>query len=170
VSHGPGTAQYWSALVIRPDDRLDADLLAAIALTGTTFEYAGDADFGTGVHATVYAADREQVIEVECAEVGAKALFIRVRSRERAAAIEANIGLHTLIWTEQVLRNQLEFSLEQDPYALVAMLMACGGASPEPATSDLLQRALEHPAEQVREAADYAMRMSKAWTSFCGVS
>lgn len=161
--------QHWSALVISPDDRLDADLLAAITLAaGVSFEYAADADFGTGVRATTYTAGTEQVIEIDCAH--AKALFIRVRSRERAAAIEASISRHTRTWTEQVLRNQLESSLEHDPYALVPLLMACGGGAPEPATADLLHRALEHADEQVREAADYAMRMSKAWTSFCGVS
>ena len=66
------------------------------------------------------------------------------------------------------LRKQL--SLETNPYGLLPLLMATDGAAPERATADLLQRALEHPSEQVRDAADYAMRMSKAWTSFFGVS
>lgn len=156
------SGQHWTGLVIRPDDWLDNDLLAAIALaTGTTFERHGRIDAGL-----VFVAGTEQIIEVECA--GAKALFLRTRSRERSAAIIETVDRHTLTWTESILRNQL--SLETQPYGLVPLLMATGGAPPEPATADLLQRAMEHPSEQVREAADYAMRMSKAWTSFFVVS
>jgi hypothetical protein len=162
VSEEPASGQHWTGLVIRPDDWLDNDLLAAITLaTGTTFERIGRTDAGT-----VFAAGNEQIIEVECA--GAKALFLRLHSPSRTAAITAAIRRHTLVWSEPVLRSQL--SLETDPYGLIPLLMATGGAAPEPATADLLQRALEHPSEQVREAADYAMWMSKAWTSFFVVS
>jgi hypothetical protein len=162
VSEEPASGQHWTGLVIRPDDWLDNDLLAAITLaTGATFERIGRT--GVGI---VFAAGNEQIIEVECA--GAKALFLRIRSAERAAALIASISRHTLAWTEPMLRDQL--SLETDPYGLVPLLMATGGAIPEPATADLLRQAMEHPSEQVREAADYAMRMSKAWTSFFVVS
>ncbi|MFD3403119.1 hypothetical protein ACFWUU_20715 [Kribbella sp. NPDC058693] len=158
--------EHWTGLVIAPDDRLDNDLLLAITLaTGSTFTCAGRDDLGI-----VYAAGSERIIEVECAEVGAKALFLRTRSFERTSAIIDSIKRHTRTWTEQQLRTQLEDSLTDDPYALVSLLMATGGLPPQPATSDLLSRALEHPSEQVRAAADYAIRISKAWTSFRVVS
>jgi hypothetical protein len=161
VSEEPASGQHWTGLVIRPDDWLDNDLLAAITLaTGTTFERLGSIDQGI-----VFAAGAEQIIEVECA--GAKALFLRTRSPQRTAAIVASINRHTLTWTEPMLREQLR--LETDPYGLVPLLMATGGAPPEPATADLLQQALEHPSEQVREAANYALRMSKTWTSLFAV-
>ncbi|HZX05494.1 hypothetical protein [Kribbella sp.] len=162
MSEEPASGQHWTGLVIRPDDWLDNDLLAAIALaTGSTFERIGHTGLGL-----VFAAGTEQIIEVECS--GAKALFLRTRSRERSAAIIESIGRHTLTWTESVLRNQLV--LETEPYGLVPLLMATGGAPPEPGTADLLRRAVEHPDAQVREAAGYAIRMSKAWTSFFVVS
>ncbi|MGZ0151005.1 hypothetical protein ACXJJ3_28395 [Kribbella sp. WER1] len=154
--------RHWTGLVIRPDDWLDKDLLAAIALaTGSTFERIGESELGI-----VFAAGSEQIVEVECA--GAKALFLRTTSRARSAAIIESIGRHTLTWTESVLRNQLD--LESDPYLLVPLLMATGGGEPEPGTADLLRRAVEHPDAAVREAAGYAIRMSKAWTSFFVVS
>ena len=162
MSEEPTSGQHWTGLVIRPDDWLDKDLLTAITLaTGTTFERLGRTASGT-----VFAAGDEQIVEVECA--GAKALFLRLRSAERTAAVIEAVNRHTLTWTEPVLRSQL--SLETDPYGLVPLLMATGGAAAEPATADLLERALVHPSEQVREAAGYAMRMSKAWTSFFVVS
>ncbi|WP_130441337.1 hypothetical protein [Kribbella rubisoli] len=158
--------EHWTGLVIAPDDRLDNDLLLAITLaTGSTFEPLGRDDLGI-----VYAAGPERIIEVECAEVGAKALFIRTRSLERTSAIIDSIDRHTRTWTEQLLCTQLEQSLAEDPYALVSLLMATGGMPPRPATSALLARAVEHPDEQVRKAADYAIRISKAWTSFRVVS
>ncbi|MFF0264954.1 hypothetical protein [Kribbella sp. NPDC004536] len=162
MSEEPASGQHWTGLVIRPDDWLDNDLLAAIALaTGTTFERLGRTDVGI-----VFVAGTEQIIEVECA--GAKALFLRTRTHARSVAIIDTVNRHTLAWTESMLRNQL--SLDTDPYGLVPLLMATGGATPEPGTADLLQQALEHPSEQVREAVDYARRMSKAWTSFFVVS
>ncbi|MFD7158296.1 hypothetical protein ACFV9C_27115 [Kribbella sp. NPDC059898] len=154
--------RYWTGLVIRPDDWLDNDLLAAIALaTGSTFERIGRSELGL-----VFAAGTEQIIEVECH--GAKALFLRTRGRARGAAIIESIGRHTLTWTESMLRNQLD--LETDPYGLIPLLMATGGAPPQPGTADLLRRAEEHPDAAVREAAGYAIRMSKAWTSLFVVS
>lgn len=164
MSEESASGQHWTGLVLRPDDWLDKDLLAAIALaTGSTFSRLGTSDLGI-----VFVAGTEQIIEVECADVRAKALFLRTRSGERSAAIIESIDRHTLTWTESMLRNQLD--LETHPYGLVPLLMATGGAPPEPATADLLHWALEHPSGQVREAADYAMRMSKAWTSFFVVS
>ncbi|MGW7685461.1 hypothetical protein ACWGID_32265 [Kribbella sp. NPDC054772] len=166
MSEQPASGQHWTGLVIRPDDWLDNDLLAAIALaTGTSFERVGTGDLGI-----VFAAGTEQIIEVECADVRAKALFLRTRSPDRAALITEAVNRHTLTWTETMLANQVQHGLEADPYLLVPLLMATGGAVPQAATTDLLQRALEHPSEQVREAADYAIRMSKAWTSFSVVS
>lgn len=154
--------RHWTGLVIRPDDWLDNDLLAAIALaTGSTFEQIGRSELGL-----VFAAGTEQIIEVECD--GAKALFVRTRSRARSAAIVESIDRHTLTWTESMLRNQLD--LEADPSGLLPLLMATGGAPPEPATANLLRRAGEHPDAEVREAADYAIRRSKAWTSLFVVS
>ncbi|MET9274141.1 hypothetical protein [Kribbella sp. NPDC003557] len=162
MSEEPASGQHWTGLVIRPDDWLDKDLLTAITLaTGTAFEQVGRTDDGI-----VFAAGGEQIVEVECA--GAKALFLRLRSAERTAAVIDAVNRHTLTWTEPVLRDQL--SLDTDPYGLIPLLMATGGATPEPATADLLHGALVHPSEQVREAAGYAMRMSKAWTSFFVVS
>jgi hypothetical protein len=157
VSEEPASGQHWTGLVIRPDDWLDNDLLAAITLaTGSTFERRGRTELGI-----VFAAGAEQIIEVECA--GAKALFLRISSAQRTAAIVASINRHTLTWTEPVLRDQL--SLETDPHGLIPLLMATGGAPPEPATTALLQRAQQHPSEEVQEAADYAIQLSKAWTS-----
>jgi hypothetical protein len=155
VDGGP----YRCALVVRYEDEVDGTLLGALAdTTDLTFEYYGNGGFGGETLADVYAdaSGRNLLIEVAADEVGAKAMFVRAESAERAVAIRAAVGERFQVWTEQTLRAQLEEALTEAPWTLVAMMMAVGGAEPEPETVDLLQRALAHGDEDVREAAEYA--------------
>ncbi|GAA2395321.1 hypothetical protein GCM10010404_61020 [Nonomuraea africana] len=153
VEGGP----YRCALVIRIEGGVDDDLLAEIAeATGLNFALYGNGGFGGESVAAVYTADGNLLMEVLCDEVGAKALFIWANSTERAVAIRDVIGARWSTWSEQMLRAQLEETFEEQPTALVALLMAVGGATPEPETLDLLQRALDHDDTKVRQAAEYA--------------
>ncbi|GAA4295751.1 hypothetical protein ACFQY7_23760 [Actinomadura luteofluorescens] len=150
---------YRSALVIRYEDGVDDALLSALAdATGLTFAYYGNGGFGGETLADVYAdaSGRTLLIEVAADEVGVKAVFVRAESADEAVAIRAVIGEHVQVWTEQTLRAQLEGTLSDAPWTLVALMMATGGAEPDPETADLLQRALGHGDGDVREAAEYA--------------
>ncbi|MGI5208233.1 hypothetical protein ACQEU6_42515 [Spirillospora sp. CA-108201] len=155
VDAGP----YRCALVIRYQDGVDDALLSALAdATDRTFEYYGSGGFGGETLAEVYAdaAGRNLLMEVAADEVGAKAVFVRSETADEAVAIRAVVGEHVQVWTEQTLRAQLEESLTEAPWTLVAMMMAAGGAEPDPETADLLRRALAHGDDDVREAAEYA--------------
>ncbi|WP_433473214.1 hypothetical protein ACQPZP_30795 [Spirillospora sp. CA-142024] len=159
VDGGP----YRCALVVRYEDEADEALLGALAdATGLTFEYYGNGGFGGETLADVYAdaSGRNLLIEVMADEVGAKAMLVRSESAERAVAIRSVVGERFRVWTEQMLRAQLESSLTEAPWTLVAMMMAVGGATPEPETMDLLQRALDHGDDDVREAAEYAREVA----------
>ncbi|GAA1596899.1 hypothetical protein GCM10009678_93500 [Actinomadura kijaniata] len=148
---------YRCALVIRPTDGVDDDLLTEIAdATGLNFALYGHGGFGGESTATVYTAGDDLLMEVVCDETDAKALFVRARSAEHAAAIRNVIAARRPFWNEPTLRARLEENLHEQPRALVALLMATGGAPPEPETAELLQRALDHDAEEVRNAAEYA--------------
>lgn len=155
VDAGP----YRCALVIRYQDEVDDSLLDALTgATDLTFAYYGNGGFGGETLADVYADEsgRNLLIEVTADEVGAKAVFVRAESADEAVAIRAVVGEHFQVWTEQTLRAQLEEALAEAPWTLVAMMMATGGAEPDPETVDLLQRALAHGDDDVREAAEYA--------------
>jgi hypothetical protein len=159
VDGGP----YRCALVVRYEDQVDEALLSALAeATGLTFEYYGNGGFGGETLADVYAAEsgRNLLIEAMADEIGAKAMFAWAESAERAVAIRAVVGEHFKVWSEQMLRAQLEEALTEGPWSLVAMMMAVGGAEPEPETADLLQRALGHGDGDVREAAEYARQVA----------
>ncbi|MBE8519278.1 hypothetical protein ILP97_17470 [Amycolatopsis sp. H6(2020)] len=150
--------RYRCALVIRVEDRVDDHLLAEIGeTTGLEFELYGSGGFGGETLADAYTADGTLLMEVLCDEVGVKALFVWSDTAERAAAIRDVIGARLEAWSEQVLRAQLMTdTLERAPEALVALMMAGGGASPDPETLELLQRALSHDDHNVRVAAEYA--------------
>ncbi|MEV5572483.1 hypothetical protein AB0L06_20765 [Spirillospora sp. NPDC052269] len=149
--------RYWCALVIRVEDEVDDALLAAIAsATALTFEEYGSGGFGGETLAAVWKAGDNLLMEVECDEVGVKAVFVRADTAERAAAIRSAVGEHMSAWSEQMLRAQLVDSFTEAPQALVALLMATGGARPDGETLDLLQRALDHENEEVRHFAEYA--------------
>ncbi|TDD81611.1 hypothetical protein E1293_18215 [Actinomadura darangshiensis] len=159
VDGGP----YRCALLVRYEDEVDETLLAALAgATGLKFEYYGNGGFGGETLADVYADESggNLLIEVMADEVGAKAMFVRAESAERAIAIRSVVGERYRVWTEQMLRAQLEESLTEAPMSLVAMMMAVGGATPEPETMALLQRALGHREGAVREAAEYARQVA----------
>jgi hypothetical protein len=153
VDGGP----YRCALMVKLEAEVDDGLLAAIAeATGWVFEEYGYGGFGGETTATVYEAGGNLLMEVLCDEIGVKAIFVRADSAEHAVAIRDAVGAAMPAWSEQMLRAQLADTLEQQPDALVALLMACGGANPDQETLDLLQRALDHPSERVRRAAEYA--------------
>lgn len=153
VEGGP----YRCALVIRLGDGVDDDLLAEIAeATGLTFVLYGNGGFGGEVLAAVYAAGGNLLMEVLSDEVGAKALFVWADSAERAVVIRDVIGAGMSAWSERTLRAQLERDFAEQPGALVSLLMAAGGANPEPETLGLLRRALDHDDDEVRQAAEYA--------------
>lgn len=153
--------RYWCALVIRADDEVDDALLAAVsAATGLTFEEYGSGGFGGETLADVWKAGDSLLMEVECDEVGVKAVFVRADTAERAGAIRSAVGEHMSAWSEQMLRAQLADSFAESPEALVALLMATGGARPDDETLDLLQRALEHENEEVRQLAEYASQVA----------
>ncbi|MEV0664918.1 hypothetical protein ACIBI3_16630 [Actinomadura luteofluorescens] len=155
VDGGP----YRCALVVRYEDEIDDSLLGALAdATGLTFAYYGNGGFGGETLADVYAdaSGRSLLIEVVADEVGAKAVFVRAESADEAVAIRTVVGERFQVWTEQTLRAQLEGALADAPWTLVAMMMATGGAEPDPETVGLLQRALGHGDDDVRQAAEYA--------------
>jgi hypothetical protein len=157
VNGGP----YWCALAIRYDDEVDDALLARIAeATGVTFDHFGDGGFGGETLATVYSSGDNLLIEVESDVAGAKAVFVRADSAERAAGIRDVVGASMPAWSEQMLRAQLEESLEGKHSALVALLMSTGGVKPEQETLDLLQRALDHDNAEVRQAAEYGQMIA----------
>ncbi|RFU37662.1 hypothetical protein DZF91_31705 [Actinomadura logoneensis] len=149
--------RYRCALVIRLDDGVDAALLAAIgSATGLAFEEYGTGGFGGETLATVWKAGDDLLIEAECDEAGVRALLVRAGTAERAVAIRSAIGEHMPAWSEQMLRAQLADTFADAPQALVALLMAAGGARPEDETRELLRRALDHEDEEVRHFAEYA--------------
>ncbi|MCP2334802.1 hypothetical protein [Actinomadura rupiterrae] len=153
--------RYWCALVVKASSEVDDALLAAIAdATDLTFEYYGNGGFGGETLADVYKADENLLMEVECDEVGVKALLIRADTTENAVAIRAVIGDSMSAWSEQMLRAQLEDTFAESPQALVALLMATGGAQPDEATLALLQRAAEHDRAEVRHYAEYAAQVA----------
>jgi hypothetical protein len=154
VMHG---GRHWCALVVQVEDGVDDGLLAEIASrTGLDFELYGSGGFGGETLADVYEADGCLLMEVLSDEVGAKALFVRADSAERAVAVRDVIGATLPVWSEQMLREQLADTFEAAPEALVALMMAAGGARPDQETLDLLQRALDHEDHNVRVAAEYA--------------
>jgi hypothetical protein len=148
---------YRCALVVRLEDGVDDELLAGIAeATGLEFDLHGTGGFGGEILAGVYQAGDNLLIEVLSDEVGAKALFVWADSEEHAIAIRDTIGEHMPAWSEPMLRAQLADTIAEQPGALVALVMAAGGAQPEQETLDLLQHALDHDDEKVRQAAEYA--------------
>ncbi|RMI46592.1 hypothetical protein EBO15_06610 [Actinomadura harenae] len=153
--------RYWCALVIRLEDGVDDALLAAVtAATDLSFEEYGSGGFGGETLADVWKAGDNLLMEVECDEVGVKALFVRADTQERAIAIRSTVGEHMSAWSEQMLRTQLADSYADAPKSLVALLMATGGARADDETLDLLQRALDHEDEEVREYAEYAAQVA----------
>ncbi|MFC4911582.1 hypothetical protein [Actinomadura gamaensis] len=155
--HTVDGGRYWCALVVKLEAGVDDALLAAIAdATSLTFEYFGTGGFGGETLAEVWKAGDNLLMEVLCDEVGVKALFVRADSAERAITIRSTIGETMPAWSEQMLRAQLADAFTESPQALVALLMATGGARPDDETLDLLQRALDHDDDEVRHFADYA--------------
>jgi hypothetical protein len=153
VNGGP----YRCALVIRLEDGVDDELLAALAdTTGLDFDLHGTGGFGGETVAAVYAAGENLLMEVLSDEVGAKALFVWADSAEHAVAVRDVIGAHMSAWSEPMLRAQLVDTIAEQPAALVPLMMAAGGTEPEPETLELLQLALDHDDEEVRQAAEYA--------------
>ncbi|WP_026415999.1 hypothetical protein [Actinomadura oligospora] len=149
--------RYWCALVIRLEDEVDDALLAAVGdATGLSFEQYGTGGFGGETLAEVWKAGDNLLMEVLCDEVGVKAVLVRADTAEHAIAIRSAVGDHMSAWSEQMLRAQLVDSFAESPQALVALLMATGGARPDDETLDLLQRALDHENEEVRHFAEYA--------------
>lgn len=147
---------YRCALVVDYWTDVDRTLLAAIAeATGLGFQEYGHASFGKA-YGEVYAAGGHLMLEVSCIEAQTKAMFVWAESAECAAAVRDVIGAAMPVWSEPMLRAQLERSLEREPERLVALMMACGGGDPEQGTLDLLQRALDHQDQRVRQAAEYA--------------
>ncbi|RKN08595.1 hypothetical protein [Streptomyces radicis] len=135
---------------------MDEALLAALtAETGLTFLFIGNGGFGGGPVADVYACGTALLIETSDPDTGVKALLVRADSAERAAAVrDALAAALGTVWTERALRAQVEASLPEgaDP-GLVALVMAVGGAEPEPGTAALLRRARRGLGREVREAA-----------------
>ncbi|GAB3418738.1 hypothetical protein [Flindersiella endophytica] len=153
VEGGP----YRCALVVKLEAEVDEALLAAIAeATGLRFEEYGYGGFGGETSATVYTSGDNLLMDVLCDEAGVKAMFVWADSAEHATGVRDAIGAAMPAWSEQMLRGQLEGTYEDTPEALVALLMACGGANPGQETLDLLQRALDHDDEEVQAAAEYA--------------
>ena len=117
--------QVRCALVVRLEDGVDDDLLAAIAdTTGLDFRLHGSGGFGGETLADVYMADGNLLMEVLSDEVGAKALFVWADSADRAVAVRDVIGERLPVWSEQMLRAQLADTFEAAPEALVALMMA----------------------------------------------
>jgi hypothetical protein len=151
------SGQVRCALVVRLEDGVDDDLLAAIAdTTGLDFTLYGSGGFGGETLADVYKANDNLLMEVLSDEVGAKALFVWADSADQAVAVRDVIGERLPVWSEQMLRAQLADTVEAAPEALVALMMAAGGAAPDQETLDLLQHALDHDDDNVRTAAEYA--------------
>ncbi|MEV4113794.1 hypothetical protein [Nonomuraea sp. NPDC049695] len=160
VRSGP----FWCALAVGKNDSVDDGLLAEVATrTGTTLTGIGHGGFGGGPVADVYADESRGLVLIEAADpdTGAKALLVRADSEERAVAARTVIGERYRVWTEQELRAQARQDLAGQPWILVPLVMAAGGAELEPGTAELLQEALRHENEDVRAAASYAEEVAR---------
>lgn len=155
---------YRCALVVRSGDAVDDQLLAELtARTGLAFARIGNGGFGGGPVADVHADESggNLLIDTVDPDTGTRAMLVRAVSSERAIAIRAVIGDRFQAWTEQTLRAQLEENIASQPWILVPMMMAVGGAEPEPETMRVLRQTLQHEDETVRSAAEHAEEIAK---------
>jgi hypothetical protein len=152
------------ALVVRSGDAVDDELLGELASrTGMTFHEAGNGGFGGGPVADVYVDESGDTVLIEAVDpdTGVKAFLVRAASADQAVAVRDVIGDRFAVWTEQTLRAQLADTLAEQPWTLVPLMMAVGGAEPEPATLELLDSGLRHEDEEVRAAAGHAEALAK---------